>query len=274
MDSTSTFIQADTPASGELLRQWRRRRRLSQLELAAYAEVSQRHLSFLESGRASPSRDMVLHLAAHLEIPLRERNRLLTAAGFAPVYRESELDDTQFTAARQVVERILHGHAPYPALAVDRHWTLLMANEPMLALLDGVDPTLLAPPVNVLRVSLHPDGMAPRIENFREWQKHILARLTQQAHASADPALSGLIDELKQYPVPPGAGPWQRTSGDDYANIAVPLRLRTNTGVLSFLGTTTVFGTPVDITLEELAIEAFFPADEVTAHAMQNLAQE
>lgn len=254
---------------GKLLREWRQRRRLSQLHLAEAAEISQRHLSFLESGRSAPSRDMLLHLAEQLDIPLRERNVLLVAAGFAPVYGERKLNDPDFSAARGVVELILKGHEPYPALAVDRHWTLLTANKPVTLLIASIDAELLQPPVNVLRLSLHPKGLAPRIANFREWRTHVLARLAQQVDNSADPVLAALIDELKHYPVPAGARPPDPSRQAEFQSLAMPLELKTEAGVLSFISTTTVFGTPIDIGLSELAIESFFPADPATAEAMR-----
>jgi transcriptional regulator with XRE-family HTH domain len=237
--------------------------------LAVDAEISQRHLSFIESGRSSPSREMLLHLAERLGIPLRERNMLLVAAGYAPVYGERKLHDADAAAARRVVEWILKGHEPYPALAVDRHWSLVTANAPAMRLMGGVAPSLLNPPVNVLRVSLHPDGLASRIVNFREWRTHVLERLAQQIDASGDAVLGELAEELKRYPVPPGA---TQRSADDLAGLAVPLQLRTEAGVLSFISTTTVFGTPIDVSLSELAIESFFPADEPTAAALRQLA--
>lgn len=251
---------------GELLRDWRKRRRLSQLDLATEAEVSQRHLSFVESGRARPSREMVLHLAEQLEVPLRERNLLLVAAGHAPVFPERALDDPAMGAARDAVRRVLAGHEPHPALAVDRHWTLLAANRALAPLLDGVDAALLAPPANVLRLSLHPKGVAPRIANLPEWRAHILARLRRQVEVSADPVLRALLDELRGYPVPAATHP---VPAAELGGVAVPLRLATSAGMLSFLSTTMVFGTAVDITLAEITIEAFFPADAATAAAMQ-----
>lgn len=253
---------------GELLRSWRQRRRMSQLELACSADISQRHLSFLESGRSMPSREMLLRLARHLEIPSRERNVLLTAAGFAPVYRERPLADPALRSARNAVELVLKGYAPFPALAVDRHWSLLAANEAVSIFLAGVDAQLLVPPLNVLRISLHPGGLAPRVENFAEWREHVLTRLRHQVSVSGDPVLSALHDELASYPVPRG-----RERRVDHESVAIPLRLRSDAGVLSFLSTTTVFGTPVDITLSELAIEAFLPADDATAEALRSLAR-
>lgn len=252
------------PSFGDLLRQWRQRRALSQLALAADAEISQRHLSFLESGRSAPSRDMVLRLTDELDVPLRERNLMLSAAGFAPVYRERAPDDPDMAAARLAVTAILKGHEPFPALAVDRHWHLLEANAAVAPLLAGAEEALLAPPVNVLRLSLDPGGLAPRIANYREWRAHVLARLDRQIEVSADPVLAALRDELAAYPVPPGSAPW-RPGTPKAPAIAVPLLLDTDAGRLSFLSATTVFGTALDISLAELAIETFLPADRRTA---------
>ncbi|RVU39174.1 helix-turn-helix domain-containing protein [Hwanghaeella grinnelliae] len=257
--------------AGELLRDWRQRRRLSQLALAADADISQRHLSFMESGRSKPSRDMVLRLTGHLDVPLRDRNAILTAAGYAPHYPQHPLDAPELSMARETVERILHGHMPHPALAVDRHWTLLAGNDAVTAMLAGVAPHLLEGEVNALRVSLHPDGLAPRILNIHEWRGHILHRLSHDIEKCADPVLVALYDELKSYPVPGQAGP-MRTDPAQEGRIAVPLRLKGESSPLSFLSTTTVFGTAVDVTLSEVTIEAFFPADEDTAHAMAALA--
>jgi transcriptional regulator with XRE-family HTH domain len=254
---------------GDLLRDWRQRRRLSQLDLALEAEVSARHVSFLETGRARPSREMLLRLADQLEIPLRDRNTLLVAAGFAPVYPERSLDDPALQAAREAVDLLLAGHEPYPAIAIDRHWTLVAANRAIGPLLTGISPDLLQPPVNVLRLSLHPDGLAPRIANLRQWRDHLLERLRHQVEISADPALTNLLDELRRYPVNSGGD--QSKTASDAAGIVVPLCLRTDHGLLTFLSTTTIFGTPVDVTLSELAIESFFPANAETAAALRAL---
>lgn len=263
------------PPVGALIRDWRQLRRLSQLDLALDAEISQKHLSFIESGRAQPSRDMVLLLAQTLSVPLRERNALLLAAGFAPVYGERSLDDPGLATARAAIDLVLKGHEPYPALAVDRHWTLLAANAavpPLLGL--ASDPKLLRGPVNVLRLSLHPGGLAPAIVNLPEWRHHILSRLRQQIRATADPVLAALLEELSGYPAP-DAPAARKSSGKGKAaepepepGIVVPLQLRLGETVLSFFSTTTVFGTPVDITLSELAIEAFFPANDATRVAL------
>ena len=271
--ATVLTMNERTVSFGDLLREWRRRRRLTQLDLAVEAEVSQRHLSFVESGRSAPSREMVLRLAEHLDIPLRERNALFVAAGYAPIYRERALDDPGLQPARRAVELILRGHEPHPALAVDRHWTLVTANAAAGRLMAGADPKLLEPPLNVLRLSLHPQGLAPRIRNFREWRAHVLARLSRQMENAAEPALMALVEEFKAYPVPPGARPYQPTEQNGLGGIAVPLEFETEQGTLRFISTTTVFGTALDISLAELTIESFFPANEETAAVMRALSE-
>jgi transcriptional regulator with XRE-family HTH domain len=258
-------------AAGEYLRTWRRRRQMSQLNFALLAQISQRHLSFLESGRAAPSREMLLHLAEQLEVPLRERNAMLLAAGFAPAYVERSLEDPSMAAAKLAIERVLKGHEPYPALAVDRHWNLVAANTALSPLLvDIADSGLLDPPVNVLRLSLHPGGLAPRIANFTEWRTHLLDRLRHQAAVTADPALAELLREISGYPVSDEALTPEAGMHANLTGVFVPLKLVTKAGLLSFISTTTLFGTPRDITLSELAIEAFFPADSETAAIMQH----
>lgn len=260
------------PSLGALLRDWRQLRRFSQLDLALEAEISQKHLSFIESGRSRPSREMVLLLAEHLAVPLRERNALLLAAGYAPIYVERSLEDPSLKVARSAIDLILRGHEPYPALAVDRHWTLLAANAAVTRLLGLVaEAELLRPPVNVLRLSLHPDGFAPFIVNLAEWRAHLLARLRQQVRATADATLGALLGELSDYPWPGGAAKGHHDA-DAEAGIVVPMQLRLGETVLSLISTTTVFGTPVDITLSELALETFFPADSATAEALHALA--
>ncbi|QFU15848.1 helix-turn-helix domain-containing protein [Microvirga thermotolerans] len=256
---------------GDHLRDWRLRRRMSQMDLALEADISTRHLSFLETGRSQPSREMVLRLADRLDIPLRERNILLVSAGYAPVYSQRSLDDPALAAARQAIDLVLRGHEPYPALAVDRHWSLVAANGALMPLVGTVDPALLKPPVNVLRLSLHPGGLASRIVNFSEWRDHILTRLHDQVELTADATLMKLMDELRAYPAPSGASRAPH-SRQDYAGVLVPLQLRAEEGVLTLFSTTTVFGTPVDVTLSELAIEAFFPADPDTAAVLRRMA--
>jgi transcriptional regulator with XRE-family HTH domain len=256
---------------GDHLREWRQRRRLSQLDLALEAEISTKHLSFLETGRAQPSRDMVLHLAERLEVPLRERNILLVSAGYAPVFSHRTLADPALQPARKAVDLVLKGHEPYPAIAIDRHWTLIAHNAAVPLLLAAADATLLQPPVNVLRLSLHPKGLAPRIANLAEWRAHLLTRLRQQIDVTADGELVKLLDELSGYPAPSGAKAPRASVSDEYAGIVVPLRFVTDAGTLSLFSTTTIFGTPVDVTLSELAIESFFPADAATAELLHGL---
>ncbi len=256
-----------TPAVGNLLREWRQRRRMSQLDLAFEADVSSKHLSFVETGRAAPSREMILHLAEQLEVPLRDRNTLLAAAGYAPIFPERTLEDPDLQAAKAAIDLILKGHEPYPALAVDRHWTLLAANAAFGSLLAGVHPALLKPPVNVLRLTLHPDGLAPRIVNLAQCRSHLLARLWHQAQATADPILGDLWTELSDFPAPPAS----QGHEEDFGGVLVPVRLRTEYGILSLFSTTTVFGTARDVTLSEIALESFFPADAFSSAILNSL---
>jgi len=258
------MIEAATASLGDQLRGWRQLRRMSQLDLALDAEISSRHLSFVETGRSQPSRDMILRLAERLEIPLRHRNALLLAAGFAPAFRERAFDDPELQQARAAVDQILRGHEPFPALAVDRHWTMLAHNDAVTPLLAGIAPKLLQPPVNVIRLSLHPEGLAPAIVNLGEWKAHLLERLRGQFAASADPVLGALAREVEAYPAPHFGGHTERHGG-----VLVPMVLDVGGDRLSFFSTTTVFGTPVDITLSEIAVEAFFPADAATAKALR-----
>jgi transcriptional regulator with XRE-family HTH domain len=258
-------VTASRPPVGALLREWRQRRRLSQLELALESGVSSRHLSFVETGRSRPSAQMVLHLAEQLDVPLRERNHLLLAAGYAPAFAQHDLDAPELGPVRDAIEQVLRAHEPNPALVVDRHWGLVSANRPLEALVAGVAGELLEPPVNVLRLSLHPEGLAPRIVNLHQWRSHLLERLSRDAVASGDPALGVLFEELAAYPGG-DAGPRVDAAA---ADVAIPLRLRHGDGELAFISTRTTFGTAVDVTVAELSIESFFPADESTAHAMR-----
>jgi transcriptional regulator with XRE-family HTH domain len=251
---------------GTLLRELRQRRRLTQLDLALDADISPRHLSFVETGRAQPSREMLLHLSEELEIPLRERNTLLVAAGFAPMFRERKLDDAALARAREAIDLVLEAQKPFPAFALDRHWNIAASNRALPELYEGAAPELLQPPVNAMRLSLHPKGIAPRIENLAEWHAHLRARLRKQVEVTADPVLKELLAEVSTYPQPEGRAP---EAGFEQA-VLVPLKIRTTLGVLSFMSTTTVFGTPVDVTLSELAIEMFFPVDHATAAAVKN----
>ena len=258
---------------GAHLRHWRTHRRLSQLDLAQDADVSTRHLSYVETGRSAPSREMVLRLADRLEVPLRERNALLVAAGYAPMYRQRSLDDPALAAARRAVDLVLKGHEPYPALAIDRHWHLIAANALVPVLMTGVSADLLQPPINVLRLSLHPDGLAPRIANLAQWRAHLLERLQQQIASTGDAMLRALHDELAAYPVL-GAGAESTHGSGELSGVVVPFQLSTPAGLLSFISTTTIFGTPVDVTLQELAVESFFPADAGTMAALNAMAAQ
>lgn len=268
----SSPMTTSEPSAGSLIREWRTRRRMSQLDLAMEADISQRHLSFVESGRAQPSRDMVLHLAEQLSIPLRQRNQLLLAAGFAPSFSEKPLTDATLAPALAAVETVLKGHEPFPALAVDRHWNLISANGAIAPFLTDIsEPSLLTPPVNVLRLSLHPDGVAPRIVNLAEWRAHLLERLKHQNDATGDPVLIELERELRAYPLGLRSS---RPAPVEPSGIVHPLKLAHGDAVLSFISTITVFGTPLDVTLSELAIESFFPADEQTRAVLVRLAKE
>ncbi|RWD61043.1 helix-turn-helix transcriptional regulator [Mesorhizobium sp.] len=258
-------------SAGSLIREWRTRRRMSQLDLAMEADISQRHLSFVESGRAQPSREMVLHLAEQLSIPLRQRNQLLLAAGFAPSFSERPLTDATLAPAMAAVETVLKGHEPFPALAVDRHWNLVSANAAIAPFLADIsEQSLLQSPVNVLRLSLHPGGVAPRIVNLAEWRAHLLERLKHLSDAAGDPVLIDLERELRAYP----SGLKSSRPAPVEPGIVHPLRLAHGDQVLSFISTITVFGTPLDVTLSELAIESFFPADEQTRAMLVRLAKE
>ncbi|WP_237774000.1 helix-turn-helix domain-containing protein [Actinosynnema sp. ALI-1.44] len=246
---------------GELLRQWREQRRLSQLALSIQADISTRHLSFMETGRSSPSRDMVLRLAEELDVPLRDRNQMLLAAGYAPVYGETSLDAPEMVAVRSAVRRILTGHEPYPACVVDRRWNLVDSNAATQLFTAGVAPELMRPPVNTLRLSLHPKGMAARIRNLGEWRAHLLARLRREIAVTADEVLRELYKEAMTYPCDE---PEVHQDND----VVVPLRIEYKGTELAFLSTISTFGTAADVTVAELAIESFFPADDETAEAL------
>jgi transcriptional regulator with XRE-family HTH domain len=264
--STSSAAARAVPTIGNHLRDWRQRRRLSQLDLACEANISPRHLSFVETGRSMPSRDMILHLAEQLQIPMRERNVLLVAAGYAPVFVERSLDDPALAAMRGAIDLVLEGHKPYPAFAINRHWQIVSSNSALPQLYEGVAPHLLERPINAMRLSLHPQGLAPRITNLPEWRAHLIDRLRQQIDLTADPALVELMKELMSYP---GSSKHDKVT---HANgVIVPFRIATSGGELSFFSTTMIFGTPVDITLAELAVESFFPADTVTVERVQRL---
>jgi transcriptional regulator with XRE-family HTH domain len=266
LDSTSAPAGPATGPAGQLLREWRIRRRMSQLDLASTAGISARHLSFVETGRSRPSREMLLHLAENLEVPLRERNPLLLAAGFAPTYQATDFDAPEMQSVRDAVERILAAHEPYPAILLDRRWQLVSANKAATVLVDGVAPELLEPPVNVLRTSLHPQGLAPRIANLEQWSVHIFDNLRRQLAVTGDEELKDLERELVGYlddmgvSVPPSA--------EAPRAIATPMRLRTDSGELALMTMIATFGTALDITLAELSLETFLPADAATGAAL------
>jgi transcriptional regulator with XRE-family HTH domain len=256
---------AEPPRVGELLRSWRQRRALTQLELSLVSAISTRHLSFVETGRSTPSREMILHLAEQLDVPLRERNTLLLAGGYAPLYQERRLEDAEMEPVRAAVDRFLRAHEPYPALVVDEHWDIVSANDALDILTAGVAPELLEPPANALRIALHPDGMARSTLNFAEWSAHIIHRLRRRALTTGDPRQAELYEELSRYPnvhldpVP---------VGNPSREIVVPLRLRRDEQELAFLTTLATFGTATDVTLANLTIEAFYPADAQTANTL------
>ena len=259
-DDVSAALQ--NPPFGSLMKSWRQRRRLSQLDLAGRADVSARHVSFIETGRATPSRAMVLRLAAALDVPAREQNRLLLAAGLAPAYAERGLEDPGMSAVRAGVERVLAAYNPYPCLAVDRGWNVVQTNPAAALLTDGVAAHLLFRP-NALRISLHPEGLAPRIRNLAQWRHHVIGRLRRETALSAAPDIAALLAEIESYP-------GGQTDTTDLGGVAVPLELRTPDGQeLTFLSTVTTFGTALDLTAAELSIEAFLPADESTARALR-----
>jgi len=256
----------NTMVVGKQIRQWRERRRLSQMQLALEADISPRHLSFIETGRSQPSTGMIDRLAERLEIPYRARNGLLTAAGFAPRHGERMLDDPAMAVARNSVQHILKGHEPYPAIAVDRHWNIVAMNDAISFFTEQIGSTLLQPPMNAIKLALHPEGLAPQVANLAEWHAHVIEQLDQQIASSADAGLIALREEVSAYPHDSGKEP----PPADPDRIWVPLILNTTVGQLSFVATITIFGTPVDITLSELAIEAFFPADEKTVEILHN----
>jgi transcriptional regulator with XRE-family HTH domain len=266
----SVTVQSLETGVGAILREWRQRRRLSQLDLALEAGVSTRHLSFVETGRAKPSAEMVMHLAEQLEVPLRERNSLLLAAGYAPRYGARSLDDPELAHVRDALGHVLAGHEPYPALAVDRDWNLVASNSALGVLLEGVSDELLQPPVNCMRLALHPDGIAPRILNLAEWRAHLIHRLARQVALTGDERVAALQREVLDYPGPDSGWAGEPPGSGD---VMVGFQLATEShGELSFFSTVTTFGTAVDITVSELSIEAFFPGDARTAAALGALA--
>lgn len=266
------FSRSRRLSVGDHLRHWRQLRRLSQQDLALDAELSTRHLSCVETGKASPSRELVLRLCERLSVPLRERNAWLVSAGYAPMYREHALDDPAMHAARLAVQQLLDRHEPWPAVAFDRHWNLVLSNRMVAPLLAGVDPDLLQAPINLLRISLHPKGLAPRILNLDQWREHLFERLRLQVRQTGDDVLAALLMELQAYPGQ-SDGQGRRLDGE-HLGVLMPFLVQTPLGLLNLISTTTVFGSPVDITLQELALETFFPGDEATADILGDWARE
>ncbi len=244
---------------GRLLREWRERRRLSQLELSIQADISTRHLSFVETGRSRPTPEMIVRLTEQLDVPLRERNQLLLAGGYAPAYPEHDLDEPALAAVRDALAEVLRGHEPYPAVLIDRWWNVVDTNTALAPLLAGCAAHLLEPPVNVLRLSLHPDGMASRIANLGQWRAHLLGQLHRRAVATGDSRLATLEDELRTYPAADDA------STPHPSDVVLPLRLRVDNGELALFSIEARVGTAADVTLDDLSIEAFYPADAATA---------
>ena len=251
---------------GEQLRSWRERRHVSQLDLSLQAGISARHLSFVETGRSKPSSGLILRLSEELDVPLRERNVLLLAGGFAPAYPEHGLDAPPLSAVTEAMRQVITAHMPNPALAVDGHWELIDANDAVSLLTEGTAAELMEPPVNVLRVSLHPDGMAPRIANLRQWRSHLLAQLERRIEATGDGRLQELYGELSGYP---DGYPASTTEAPSRTDVVLPLRYRQGERELSFFSISAVVGTAADVTVDELVIESFFPADLATAEFLR-----
>jgi transcriptional regulator with XRE-family HTH domain len=259
---------------GVLLREWRERRRLSQLDLSIQADISTRHLSFVETGRSRPTPEMILRLTEQLDVPLRERNTMLLAGGYAPVYQQHGLDAPELDSVRAALRQVLSGHEPYPAVVINRWWELLDANSAVGLFLEGCAPELLEAPVNVLRLSLHPDGMAPRIINLDEWRAHLLSQLRRRAEVTGDQRLRELQSELAHYPAGPGGDHVPSRTGPSAphsaADVVLPLRYRHGEDELAFFSITAVVGTATDVTVDELAIESFYPADALTAEVLRS----
>ncbi|PAZ09952.1 transcriptional regulator [Streptomyces sp. SA15] len=269
--ASGSAAPATTPADkgvGPLLRAWREQRRVSQLELALRADSSARHISFIETGRSRPSEEMVLRLAEHLDVPVRERNALLLAAGYAPRYPQTPLDDPALDSLREGVERLIQGYEPYPALVLDAMYNVLAANRGILMLLDDIPESLVAPPLNVMRLTLHPEGLAPRIRNLREWRGHLLAQMERQIALRRSEPLRALYEEVAAYPVPE-ADDDQPAQSVPY--FALPMRIEHEGRTLSFISSISTFNTPMDVTVAELAIETLLPADPATVKYLHSL---
>ncbi|MFF8810779.1 helix-turn-helix domain-containing protein [Streptomyces pactum] len=252
------------PGVGALLREWRERRRISQLELALRADSSARHISFVETGRSRPSEELLLRLADHLDVPVRERNALLISAGYAPRYAETSLDAPTMSTLRAGMDQLLRAYEPFPALVTDGRYDILAANAGIMALVDGVAPHLLQPPLNGMRITLHPEGLAPRIRNLREWRRHLLDQMERQLALMRSAPLRALYDEVAGYPLPETGGD-EVAAESEHCPFALPMVIEHDGRVLSFISTIATFNTPMDVTVSELAIETFLPADAATA---------
>jgi transcriptional regulator with XRE-family HTH domain len=258
----NSFVSTtERTAVGAELRRWRRVRRVSQLELASLAGTTQRHVSFIESGRSRPGREIVIRLAESLGLSLRDRNDLLAAAGYAPVFAESGFGGAVLEPVRTALEQILHGHLPYPAVVVAPYGRVVAVNDAMDLFTEDVSPALLAPPVNLIRLMLHPDGLAPRVANMAEWGRHVVDNMRARARRSPDPRLDEFVDELARYVPKAPVGP-------DHLGFAVPMRLASGDGELRLITTLTSFATATDVTLAELVLEAFLPVDQATADVL------
>ncbi|MEU9881705.1 helix-turn-helix domain-containing protein [Streptomyces phaeochromogenes] len=278
--ATSTGASAVDKGVGPLLRGWREQRRVSQLELALRADSSARHISFVETGRSRPSEEMVLRLAEHLDVPVRDRNALLLAAGYAPRYPETPLDDPALDALREGVERLIQGYEPYPAFVVDATYNVVAANRGIAMLLDTVPEHLLAPPLNAMRLTLHPQGLAPRIRNLREWRGHLLAQMERDIALRRSEPLRALYEEVAAYPYPAEGSPGSEDEsesesdegpGETVPYFALPMQIEHDGRVLSFISSISTFNTPMDVTVAELAIETLLPADPATVKYLQSL---
>lgn len=270
--TTAASAKEDTGV-GPLLRGWRERRKISQLELALRADSSARHISFIETGRSRPSEEIVLRLADHLDVPMRDRNSLLLAAGYAPRFRETPLDDPSMGALRESLEQLLLGYEPYPALVVDATYDVIAANRGITMLLDGVPEHLLQPPLNAMRLTLHPEGLAPKIRNLREWRGHLLHQMDRQIALQRSSALRAVYEEVAAFPVAdPGVDVLEAGGGpqDGVPCFALPLRIEHEGHLLSFVSSISTFNTPMDVTVAELAIETLLPADPATAKYLQS----
>ncbi|WP_042164860.1 helix-turn-helix domain-containing protein [Streptomyces sp. NBRC 110035] len=270
--ATATATATATESVGPLLRAWREQRRISQLELALRADSSARHISFVETGRSRPSEEMVLRLAEHLDVPVRERNALLLAAGYAPRFPETPLDDPALEALREGIGRLIAGYEPYPALVVDAMYDVVAANRGIMMLFDGVPESLLVPPLNAVRLTLHPRGLAPRIRNLREWRGHLLEQMERQIALRRSAPLRALYEEVAAFPVPEpepdsteGAGAADGEESASVAYFALPMRIEHEGRILSFVSSISTFNTPMDVTVAELAVETLLPADPATA---------